>query len=204
MVKTFLDEAYSHPSGRPAETFYDAWAETYDEELAENGYVTPRRCAAALAEATTERSSPILDLGCGTGLSGVALRAAGFTVIDGWDPSAEMLRRAEARNVYRVLRQIEPDQPLSALAGAYAAIFAVGVFSPGLAPPEALDQCLKILPAGGFLCFSFNDHTLKERAYEGRVNEMVDCGAARVVSREYGDHIKARNLGAMVYVLEKA
>lgn len=204
MVKTFLDGAYSHESGQPAKAYYDAWADTYDEEQAANGYVTPRRCAAALAAASTERGAPILDLGCGTGLSGVALRAAGFSTIDGWDPSAEMLRRAEVRNIYRVLRQIEPDRPLSAHTGAYAAIVAVGVFSRGLAPPEALDLCLNFLPNGGFFCFSLNDYSMKDRAYEGRVNEMVDCGAARVVSREYGDHIKTRALGATVYVLKKA
>lgn len=203
MVKKFLDEAYMHGSGREAERFYDAWAETYDEELAENGYVTPRRCALALAAATTERERPVLDLGCGTGLAGVALRSVGFTTIDGWDPSAEMIRRAEARDAYRVLRQIEPDRPLTAPAGSYAAIIAVGVMSPGLAPPEALDQCLRLLAPDGLLCFSLNDHAIEDGGHDARARALETAGAVGLVSREYGDHIRGRAMGADVIVLRK-
>lgn len=203
MVKKFLDDAYSHGAGEAAEKFYDAWAETYDEELAENGYVTPRRCARALAAAMPERNLPVLDLGCGTGLSGVALRAEGFSIIDGWDPSSEMLRRAEGRDAYRVLRQIEPDLPLSAASGAYAAVVAAGVLSPGLAPPEAIGQVLGFLPKGGHFCFSLNDVALADGAHDAAVKAQLDRGDAELVSREHGEHIRARALGADVIVLRK-
>ncbi|MFN3260656.1 MAG: class I SAM-dependent DNA methyltransferase [Pikeienuella sp.] len=203
MVKKFLDDAYRHGPGLEAERFYDAWADSYDEELAENGYVTPRRCALSLAAATEERGRPVLDLGCGTGLSGVALRAEGFTVIDGWDPSAEMIRRAEARDAYRVLRQIEPDGPLTAPAGAYAAIVAVGVLAPGLAPPEALDQCLRLLAPGGLMCFSLNDFTIADGAHEVRLKALEEAGKLELVSREYGEHIRSRGMGADVIVIRK-
>lgn len=203
MVKKFLDDAYGHGPGKEAERFYDAWAESYDEELAENGYVTPRRCALALAAATEERSRPVLDLGCGTGLSGVALRAAGFTVIDGWDPSAEMIRRAEGRDAYRVLRQIEPDEPLTAPPGSYAAILAVGVMAPGLAPPEAFDQCLRLLAPGGLMCVSLNDFTIADGAHEARLKALEEAGKLAILSREYGEHIRARAMGADVIVIRK-
>ena len=120
MTRSFLDDAYGHGSGDAARDFYDDWAATYDDEIAQNGYATPRRCAAALADLSTDQTRPILDLGCGTGLSGVALSKAGFTSIDGWDPSPKMLKRAEALHVYRVLRQIEPEEPLTAPANAVA------------------------------------------------------------------------------------
>lgn len=200
----FLDKAYDHAPGADAEALYDDWAESYDDELIENGYVTPQRCAAALAGQVEDKSLPILDLGCGTGLSGAALAAAGFAVIDGWDPSAEMLRRAKARGVYRALTRIEPDAPLAAPAGAYHAVNAAGVLSPGLAPPEALDQMLAFLPKGGRIVFSLNDHALADGGHKGRVMELTDTGAATVTFREYGEHIRARKMGSCVYALRKS
>lgn len=207
MAKTFLDGAYSHGAGRDAEAFYDEWATSYDEELTENGYATPVRCAKALAavfkEADAPFSRPLLDLGCGTGLSGAALRVAGFTRIDGWDPSAEMLRRAEARGVYRVLRETEAGAPISAAKDAYDAVVAAGVLSPGLAPPETIDEVVAFLPQGGWMAFSLNDHAFEDCAYEGRVMELTDTGAVTVELKEYGPHIPAREIGAWVYVLRK-
>lgn len=203
MVRKFLDGAYSHDAGEAAEKFYDAWAETYDEELAESGYVTPRRCARALGAATSERDLAVLDLGCGTGLSGVALRAEKFSTIDGWDPSSEMLRHAERRNAYRVLRQIEPDLPLTTSPGAYVAVVAVGALSPGLAPPEAIGQVLGFLAKGGYFCFSLNDIALADGAHDAALKALLDRGDAELVSREHGEHIRARALGADVIVLRK-
>lgn len=203
MSKKFLENAYGHGSGDAARKFYDDWAATYDAEIAENGYATPLRCAAALASNSKDQSRPVLDLGCGTGLSGAALHSAGFTSIDGWDPSAEMIRRAEKLHVYRVLRQIDPEARLSAPANAYTAVNAAGVLSPGLAPPEALDQMLAFLPSGGHVVFSLNDHAMEDGAHYRRMCEITDLGAALLRFKEYGDHLPGRDMKSWVYVLEK-
>ncbi|MFV0474624.1 MAG: class I SAM-dependent DNA methyltransferase [Pikeienuella sp.] len=203
MVRKFLIDAFSHPAGEAAERFYDEWAETYDEELAESGYAAPRRCARALAAAMEARDRPVLDLGCGTGLSGVALRAEGFRLIDGWDPAAEMLRFAEGRDIYRVLRQIEPDRSPSAPPGSYAAIVAVSVFAPWLAPPEAIRQSLRLLPQGGLLCLSLNDPTLTDGDHDAMIRELINAGDVREISREHGEDIRALDMGSDVVVLRK-
>ncbi len=52
--------------------------------------------AAALAALVGDLDAPLLDLGCGTGLSGEAFMSAGFSVIDGTDFSETMI--AVARN----------------------------------------------------------------------------------------------------------
>lgn len=93
MTEKFLTKSYGKKSPGALRAHYDAWADSYDAEIAENGYATPARCAAALAATGLGRSAAILDLGCGTGLSGVALAAEGFTVIDGTDLSPGMLKR---------------------------------------------------------------------------------------------------------------
>ena len=203
-TKRHIDKAYGHKPGEEAQAFYDSWANSYDAELGYNGYATPARCAAALAAASPDLSAAVLDLGCGTGLSGAALRSAGFSTIDGWDPSAEMLRRAEAGHCYRVLRQIDPLEELTAPTGSYAAVNAAGVMSPGLAPTEAFDQILAFLDGGGHICFSLNDHAIEDGAHLRRVEEIVEERRAAIVFKEYGEHLPGVGMKSWVYLLRKA
>lgn len=199
----FLKKAYSHGGAEEATAFYDEWANTYDGELTESGYVTPDRCARALAEACETLDAPVLDLGCGTGLSGRALVKQGFTTIDGWDPSSQMLRRAETRHVYRVLRQIEPEAALHFRDGAYGAVNVAGALGPSLAPPETFDQVLDCLPSGGLMSFSLNDHAIAEGSHVNRLTSLAESGAAEIVFKEYGEHIPATGLKAWIYVIRK-
>ena len=198
-----VKDAYGHKSGAEAVEFYDDWADSYDEELSSLGYVTPKRCAEALIKVGADPSQPILDIGCGTGVSGAALKAAGFAVIDGVDPSPEMLAKAGPKGVYRSLEEIDPEAPLTAPAGAYANAMAAGVLSPGLAPPEALDQILELLPRGGRLAFSLNDHAIADGAHVGRLNDLIDGGWAFLEFKEYGEHIPGNDMKSYVYVLQK-
>lgn len=203
MNRKMLDNAYGLMSAAETRAFYDAWAESYDAEIAENGYATPDRCAAALAQFATARDIAVLDIGCGTGMSGSALTEAGFTVIDGCDFSAEMLARAQAKGIYRTLVNTDLENPFPFEPGAYGAITAMGVLNPGHAPATTLDEVLALLPPGGLFAFSLNDHALADGSYEGRINENVDTGAARLLFREEGQHLPGIGLNSTVYVLEK-
>jgi predicted TPR repeat methyltransferase len=203
MTENFLDKVYGIRDPDTVRALYDDWAATYDAEIGENGYATPARCAAALATFLPDPATPILDFGCGTGLSGLALRALGFSVIDGTDLSDGMLETARARGVYRSLTRNEPNAPLDTLANRYNAIAAVGVISPGAGPPDLLDALVALLPTGGFLAFSLNDHALEDPAYEGRVQAVTEAGTVRIRFRDYGEHLPARGIGSLVCVLEK-
>lgn len=204
MTNGFLDKAYGARDAASTRQLYDDWAASYEAEIGENGYATPGRCAAALRAHTKDPHQPILDFGCGTGLSGLALKLQGFTCIDGVDLSAEMLEQARAKQLYRRLDQIAADAPLPFTPGDYAAIAAIGVIGAGAAPISVLDTLMAGLASGGLLVFSFNDHALQDPANEGRLNEHLDCGAARLLLREHGDHLPGINLKANVYVVEKA
>ena len=65
----------------------------------------------ALARANPGLESPVVDLGCGTGLSGEALRAAGFADVDGYDFSEGMLALARKKNCYREIINTDLSQP---------------------------------------------------------------------------------------------
>ncbi|MEP5630637.1 MAG: methyltransferase domain-containing protein [Tateyamaria sp.] len=197
----FLNKAYTVRDASQTRALYDDWAASYEAELGENGYVTPGRCAEALKNVTQDLSQPLLDFGCGTGLSGLALQQAGFTIIDGLDLSAKMLAGARDKGVYRHLDQIEGGADLPR--NGYALCAAMGVIGSGAAPISVLHQLMRSLPNGGKLVFSFNDHTLEDPLFEAGVSEWTDCGAARLLFKESGDHIPGIQLNSTVYVLEK-
>lgn len=201
MIGKFLDKVYAAPDLKGTKALYDEWSASYDAEVGEFGYVTPARCAAALAAYAPDKSVPVLDFGCGTGLAGEALRDAGFEAIDGVDLSAEMLAQAKAKDIYRKLTQITADTPLGK---DYRLISAVGVIGSGAAPISVLDMLLRALPVGGKLVFSFNDHALADPVNTGRLNEWLDCGAARLLFKEHGAHLPGKNMKSTVYVIEIA
>ena len=202
--KSFLDNAYGVSDPESTRCLYKDWAATYEEEVRANGYVTPGRCAEALATLAADKHAPLLDLGCGTGLSGEAFKEAGFTTIDGTDFSEEMLAYARSKpDVYRNLILGDLQAPLPAAPGEYANIAAVGVFSPGHAPAPMIDQVIALLPPQGCFVFSLNDHALEDPRYHERMSALADAGGAEIALCEYGEHLLARGIRAEVCVLRK-
>lgn len=199
----FLDKAYG--LGGPEETraLYRDWAASYDAELRAAGYASPARVAAAMATAVMDKAAPLLDLGCGTGLSGAALRDEGFSAVDGTDFSEEMLAVAAAKGLYRRLIPGDLNRPIPAAPGDYANMVAVGVFSPGHAPPEMIEAVVDLLPAGGCFGFTLNDHALEDGVYEARVFALRDRGTAEIACADYGEHLPRRGLKATAYVLRR-
>lgn len=203
MSEKFLTKVYSARDTTETRNLYDAWSQSYEEELAQNGYATPGRCAEALARYSKDYSTPVLDFGCGTGLSGLALKLAGFDTIDGVDLSSDMLEKAKRKRIYRKLDAISGDGKLRHRPGDYSAIAAIGVIGAGAAPVTVFHALMKSLSRGGLFVFSFNDHALEDPAFEAGLCEWLDCGAARLLFKEYGPHLPGINLKANVYVVEK-
>ncbi len=200
MTEKFFDQVYQ--LGNPEETrsFYDRWSSQYDSDVKEEGYATPERAARLLAAQMSNLTIPILDFGCGTGISGVALNRAGFSVIDGIDPSAEMLAGAGKKRVYRQLKQIKPGAPVP---GGYSAIAAIGVIGCGGAPVSVFDQIMDALEVGGLFAFSYNDHALAEPEYLDKLLSYTETGRARRLAEEYGPHLPRIGLNSKIYVIEK-
>ena len=198
-----LGDAYKLTNPEESREFYQGWAEGYEAEVASNEYITPKRCAEALARHAAAPWAPMMDLGCGTGISGLALKAAGFECIDGYDFSQAMLDKAAEKGIYRDLRLADLSKPLEIAEGVYQNAAAVGCVTPEYMPATVLDEILSKLPQGGCLAFSVNDHSAADGTITGRIMTLVDCGAAELVFKEYGEHLPGIGLKATVYVLKK-
>jgi len=201
--RDFFDLVYDTTEPAENRKLYDEWAATYDRDLLSGGYATPARCAAALARVARSLDGAVLDYGCGTGISGMALRAKGFTRVDGCDISPGMLKRARQRGVYDRVWQIEPVADLPPEFANYEHITAVGVISVGAAPAETLDRLFGLLPQGGTITFSFNDHTIENDSYDSRLRGLVGSGEAVIDFKAYGEHLPKIGMGSMVYVLTR-
>ncbi|MDE0305542.1 MAG: methyltransferase domain-containing protein [Albidovulum sp.] len=201
--KEFLNSVYVSRTPLETKSLYDEWSTTYEETVNGHGYATPERCAVALSDFVEDKAVPILDFGCGTGISGMALTEYGFSTIDGCDISKEMLDLADEKQIYRKLWQIDPGSEINLPTGRYAHIAAIGVIGIGAAPIDVFDGLFGALPNGGSLTFSLNDHTLSDPEYEARVSEYTDTGAATVEFKEYGEHLPGLDMKSVVYILVK-
>ena len=202
MAKSYLNDVYDGGTNDSRE-LYASWASTYDNEVQKNGYVTPERVAKALKDIVTNQSEVILDYGCGTGLSGSALQAVGFTNIDGLDVSQEMVSLAEKKSIYKKLTVFDPSAKIPVHADQYKIITAIGVIGAGAAPLEVFDNLFSLLPPSGLFGFSFNDHTLSDPNYEGKVNQCLSSGQAIILHKSYGNHLPKANLKSNIYILKK-
>lgn len=197
-----LRQVYDLSTQDDTNEYYSRWAATYDAELTREGYRTPGRCARALSAFVTP-DAPVLDIGCGTGLSGAAMRSAGFSELTGTDVNAEMLSIAKVAGIYADTWVTDLSDPFPFPQGTYAAIAAVGVIGVGAAPPALLAQALDALAPGGHLVFSYNDHALAVGGYRQALDDALNAGVAEQVFAERGVHIEGLDSASTVYVLRR-
>ena len=182
---------------------YDDWAATYDDDVRDWGYVTPGRIPMALRRAGANTEKLVLDVGCGTGLCGMALRAAGFGHIDGTDLSPAMLAEAEKKGVYRALWPADGTSLGHVERGDYPILVACGVIGLGEAPPELLGRLVAALSPGGLLAVSLDAPSLADGAFTDRLDAVAALPDIEIVFEEDGPDLPAQGVTAMVFVLKR-
>ncbi len=168
-----LGAVYAARSTAEVAAGYDAWAESYDAEMARSGYRHPAICLALLSRHLPRGSTPLLDAGAGTGLVGEWLGTVGYPQVEALDLSAGMLRVAERKGVYAALHQLALGTDLPFADGAFAGIVSTGVFTTGHVGAEALPELLRICRAGGALVL-----TIKDTVWKGGFAAAIDAAVA--------------------------
>ncbi|WP_265516399.1 methyltransferase domain-containing protein [Nitratireductor luteus] len=141
------------------ETLFDQYAETFDEALVEKlAYRVPELLEQAVLAVVTGpmQFAHVVDLGCGTGLMGERLRRSA-SFIEGFDLSAEMLRKAEAKGLYDRLGQADL-QTLSSLPRETDLVTAADVFMYLGALDRVIDMVAAHLSPGALFAFSVEKH----------------------------------------------
>lgn len=156
--------------------YYDEWAEDYDDTLAQWQYEAPEQVAARLKQ-ELDTGSRVLDAGCGTGLSGKALTAAGFTVIDGMDVSERSLEVAAGHGVYRSLSHVDMQKlPLPYDDDSYDGLVCVGVLTYVPDSDNILREFCRIVKPGGVMVLTQRSDVLEERDFPATLRKLEEAG----------------------------
>lgn len=185
---------------------YDTWATYYDRDVLREGYQGPEVISDIALQAVgwqrgrhgfssrTEHSAPlrstiVLDAGCGTGLAGIALARRGFTCIDGFDLSNQMVRQARKSKVYSWLSaSLDLNKPLVPTLSEqhYDLVVCLGVFTLGHVPPESLYHLLEVTRPKGTVIVSTRTAYLRRSTFVDQIRSLTQCGRLTILDRQMG------------------
>ena len=162
LAYTGAEEIPDRPAQSYIERFYDNYANSYDQKLVDSlQYQAPQVILAALQhhqpDAIGQGTVDILDLGCGTGLCGQAVRPMAKR-LDGVDLSPQMLAKAQQRNVYDELAVADLYLFMEKTPGCYDAIVAAGVFEHIGDPGQVFAAAFSALREPGLFIFTTEDN----------------------------------------------
>ena len=178
-----VDDAYAIETPADSIRLYGEWADTYDSSFVEHeGYVVYLRVAELLLRQRSLINGPVLDVGCGTGIVGVCLRAGGIEVVDGLDISPPML--AEAGNkktkddlpVYRNLIAADLTKAVDIPDKQYAGLISAGTFTHGHLGPDSLDELWRVAASGAVCAIGVRSTHYESAGFDGKLSGDVAEG----------------------------
>jgi predicted TPR repeat methyltransferase len=159
LARLGVGEATPAMTGVYVRRLFDQHAPEFDRALVERlDYRGPQLLLDAVRAQTSQRLGSVLDLGCGTGLSGAAFRPF-CDWLSGVDISSGMVEQARAKGLYDRLAVADLLEFLASEAGAqnHLALAAdVFVYCSDIAPIAA--GVAKVLAPGGLFAFSVETH----------------------------------------------
>src|SRR3954454_5975969 len=155
---------------------YDEWAKHYDDDLASWSYQAPTVVAETVVTRLPAAGSA-LDVGCGTGLVGRALRARGFAgEIHGLDISHASLEIAQHSGAYDSLEQADLQQRLAFENDSVDAVVCVGVMT-YLPEVEAVwREFARVARAGGLVVATQREDLWHPRSCQAVVVRLQNEG----------------------------
>lgn len=155
---------------------YDAWALTYDGELADWSCQAPGVVAGTVVSRSPDAAS-VLDVGCGTGLVGRELRGRGFTGrLAGLDLSQTSLDLAGQRGVYDRLERADLQQRLPLEDDIVDAVVCVGVMTYLPDVERVWRELARVTGPGGVVVVTQREDLWHDRACPAIADRLQDAG----------------------------
>jgi len=198
-----LQKAYAVETPDEVNDLYHDWAESYDQDLLSQDldYVAPQEAVQIFKSHFTQTSAAILDVGCGTGLSGLALANAGFTQIDGIDLSPAMLEQARQKKVYQTLQQADLLKGIELPDNHYQAALSVGTFTHGHVGPDAIKEVLRIIKPDGLFCLTVNEGVFDKMDYPSALKQLEQAGLCSLCDITDADYLRGEGIRSKVVSL---
>lgn len=198
-----LQKAYAVETPDEVNDLYQDWAQSYDQDLLSQDldYVAPQEAVRIFKTHFTKTSASILDVGCGTGLSGTALVKAGFTHIDGIDLSPAMLEQARLKKVYQNLQQADLLKGVDIADNQYDAALSVGTFTHGHVGPNAINEVLRLIKPGGIFCLTVNEGVFDKMDYPASLKQLEENDVCTVYELKDADYLRGEGIRSKVVSL---
>ena len=178
-----LDEAYSVKTPDDNRRLYAKWAATYESSFVDAKQYRYPKAIAEVFNDVVPAVTRILDIGTGTGLTGMYVtRLRPAVVIDGMDISPEMLAQAKLKTredgsvVYRELYERDLTKAVPNENSTYQALFSSGTFTHGHLGPECLRNLLPLLANDGWLVVGVNNEHFESKGFVGELDSLVALG----------------------------
>jgi predicted TPR repeat methyltransferase len=156
---------------------YDEWAQTYDDDLTSWSYQAP----SVVAETVVRRhpaAESVLDVGCGTGLAGRALRARGFAGrLLGLDISQASLEIARESGAYDSLERADLQQRLALEDDSVDAVVCVGVMTYLPDVESVWRELARVARSGGLVVVTQREDLREPRECQTVIDRLQDEGA---------------------------
>lgn len=178
---------------------YDTLAQVYEENMQSWNY-SVHHSAAELMEKFVATDGEILDIGCGTGLAGQALKEKNYQTITGIDISQKSLNIAKGKNIYIALKKTDIQQELPFQNNKFDGIICTAVMT-NIGNPEILYEFWRLVKPGGHVVFTNREDIHFERKFNFALEKMELEGVIKQVylsspkaylpgHDEYSDKIK--------------
>ncbi|MCP5080721.1 MAG: class I SAM-dependent methyltransferase [Alphaproteobacteria bacterium] len=199
-----LARAYAVETPDDSLALYKDWADTYDQHL-EQGlqYLSPTAVAAIFAEYVPNKSAITVDIGCGTGLTGLATTSHGYQTLDGIDISPDMLREAGKKGLYRELIQADLTGRLEIADETYDAAISSGTFTHAHVGAGAFDEIFRILKPGAIFACTINADVWVENGFGPKIRALTRGGVMHVREIRPGAYFKGDDAVGRFLVFQK-
>lgn len=177
-----LEKVYAAQNDQDRREAYNDWANTYDKDVTEFGIQLPYIGACVFAKHVPIGTVPVLDAACGTGMHSLPLMMMGYDGFQGIDISDGMLAIAAEREIYQTLQRMILGKPLDFPDDHFPITYAIGALAPGNAPPESLDEFIRVTKPGGLIIWSTHGHSNERtRPFHEKRDQLTSSGLWELV-----------------------